>query len=84
MALAAKNRRTQVGWRSTYDANHVGTAPVVDDVTPDLTALQGWNPAWGLPAGVATSVFVTVFERPSAVGDGKVQRSASKGLEITP
>jgi hypothetical protein len=84
MALAAKNRRTQVGWRSTYDANHVGTAPEVDDVTPDLSALQGWNPAWGLPVGVSTSVFVTVFERPSAVGDGKVQRSASKGLEITP
>lgn len=83
-ATAARNRRAQVAWRSTYDANHVGTAPGIVDVTPDLSALPGWNPAWGLTVGLSTSVFVTAFERPRALGDGKVQRSASKGLELTP
>ena len=84
MTLAARNRRTQVGWRSTYDANHVGTAPEVDDTTPDLSTLPGWKPAWALPAGITMSVFVTAFESSKAVGDGKMQRSVSKGQEITP
>lgn len=84
MALAARNRRTQLGWRSTYDAPSVGTATLVTDVTPDLSALAGWKPAWGLPTGVATTVFVTAFETPKALGDGKMQRSASKGQVVTP
>jgi hypothetical protein len=84
MALAAKNRRSQLGWRSTYDANHVGTAPELADVTPDLSALPGWNAAWGLPVGVGTSVFATAHERAKPIGDGTMQRIASKGLEITP
>jgi hypothetical protein len=84
MALAARNRRAQVAWRSIYDARHVGTAPGLTDVTPDLSALPGWNPAWGLTVGLTTSLFVTAFETPQALGDGKVQRSASKGLELTP
>jgi hypothetical protein len=84
MALAAKNRRTQVAWRSTYDAHHIGSATELEDVTPDLSAVPGWRPAWGLPAGITTTVLAMASETPRSLGDGTTQRSASKGTEITP
>ncbi len=84
IALAARNRRTQVAWRATYDARNIGSAAMVDDVTPDLAALPGWKAAWGLPVGVTTSVFVIAFESPQPLGDGTMQRSASKGKELLP
>lgn len=83
-ALAARNRRAQLAWRSTYDAKNVGSAREVDDVLPDLSALPGWKPAWGLPVGLTTSLFVTTFESPKPLGDGTMQRSVSKGQELTP
>jgi hypothetical protein len=84
VALAARNRRTQLAFRSTYDAIHIGSAAEVDDVTPDLSAVPGWKAAWGLPGDVTMSVFVTSFERPLPLGDGKMQRSASRGQEVSP
>ena len=83
-ALAARNRRAHLSWRSTYDVKNVGSARAVDDVLPDLSALPGWSPAWGLPVGLTTSVFVTTFESAKPLGDGKMQRSVSKGQELTP
>lgn len=83
-AVAARNRRTQLTWRSTYDARVVGTDAELHDVTPDLSALPGWKAAWGLPADVTMSVTVTGYETPQAVGDGTMQRSASKIAEVTP
>lgn len=84
LATAGKNRRSQLAWRATYDAIHVGSASELDDVMPDLSALPGWKSAWGIPADLTTSVLVTAYEKPRPVSDGTMQRTQAKGLSITP
>jgi hypothetical protein len=84
LAIAAQNRRSQIAWRATYDAIHVGSAEELDDVMPDLSALPGWKKAWGLPAGITMTVLVTAYEKRQPVGDGTMQRTMAKGLSVTP
>lgn len=84
IAQASSNRRSPHTIRSTYDAIYVGSSPEIVDTTPDLSTVPGWRSAWGLVSGAAATIFATGFEKPQPVGDGTMQRSASKGVTLTP
>ncbi len=84
IAQASSDRRSPHAIRSTYDAIYVGSSPQIVDTTPDLSAVPGWKPAWGLVAGAAATIFAVSYEKPQTFGDGTMQRSASKGVTVTP
>jgi hypothetical protein len=84
IAQASSNRRSPHTIRSTYDVSYVGSSTEIVDTTPDLSAVPGWRPAWALVSGVNATVFAAGYEKPQALGDGTMQRSASKGVTLTP
>jgi len=84
IAQASSNRRSPHTIRSTYDVIYVGSSMEIVDTTPDLSAVPGWRPVWGLAMGVNATVFAIAYEKPQPLGDGTMQRSASKGVTLTP
>ncbi len=84
VAQASSNRRSPHTLRSTYDAIYVGSLMEIDDTTPDLSAVPGWRAAWGLVPGASATIFATGYEKTQHVGDGTMQRAASKGVMVTP
>lgn len=84
VAQASSNRRSPHAIVSTYDVIYVGSMTEIVDTTPDLSAVPGWRPAWGLVSGVNATIFATSYEKPQPLGDGTTQRSASKGVSLTP
>jgi hypothetical protein len=84
VAQASSNRRSPHTIRSTYDVIYVGSSPEIVDTTPDLSVVPGWRAAWGLVPGATATIFATGYEKPQPLGDGTMQRAASKGLMLTP
>jgi hypothetical protein len=83
-ALAMINRRTQHAWQASYDAASLAGAAQVVDTMPDLTHLAGWKPDWNLPPGQFATVLATAFETSRTFGDGTMQRTAGKAIELDP
>ena len=84
VAQASSNRRSPHTLRSTYDAIYVGSQMEIDDTTPELSAVPGWRAAWGLVPGASATIFATSYEKAQRLGDGTMQRAASKGVTLTP
>lgn len=83
-AEAQINRRTVHAWHATFDAASVAGASEIVDTMPDLSALPGWKPEWVLPPGIQLNVFAIGVEAPQPLGDGTMQRSASKAASLEP
>jgi hypothetical protein len=84
LATSSTNRRTVHAWHATYDAAYVAGAAEIVDTMPELASLPGWNVVWDLPVGVEVSVLATGYETPAPLGDGMMQRVASKAAAIRP
>lgn len=51
---------------------------------PELTAVAGFDPAWGLPVDATATVTFTATEAPAKLGDGTATRTSAKTIRLDP
>lgn len=71
-------------WDLSFEVPFVAAGSPLDETTPDLSSLDGWQSIWGLPVGVVTTASVTIFEAKAPLSDGTSVRSTSGHATITP
>jgi len=77
------SNRVTHSWRVSLDGS-AATGPDAILAMPDLSAVAGFDKAWGIGAGVTTTITGVASEQPTPLGDGTVLRSSTHSFVLPP